>query len=184
MIKQRLINCDFLNVGGFTDNLSNKAKLLYFYFLTNADDKGFVGNGVSIANSLDNCEQNFENVLFTYRYVDALNELVERSLVYEFIDKYKNRVFLIRHWFFHNKQQKFFATNYVSFLSRVELVNNEYVLKTIKERNPLLKEKNITEMNITKHNVNNIETIKNNKESDNWEDDWNRTLKELNELKG
>ena len=46
MIKQRLINCDFLNVGGFLDNISNKAKLLYFMFIVNADDMGFVGNGI------------------------------------------------------------------------------------------------------------------------------------------
>lgn len=177
MIKQRLINCDFLNVGGFTDNLSNKAKLLYFYFLTNADDKGFVGNGVSIANSLDQCEQNFENVLFTYKYIDSLNELVERGYVYEFIDRHKNRVFLIRHWFFHNKPQKFFNTNYVSLMSKVDLIDNEYVLKTNKERNPLLKEKNLTENNVTEHNKK--ESIKENSE---WESEWDKTLNELDNM--
>ena len=42
MERQRLINCDFLNFGGFLDNISNKAKLVYFMFIVNADDKGLI----------------------------------------------------------------------------------------------------------------------------------------------
>lgn len=129
MSRQRLINCDFFATSGFTKNLSNKAKLLYFFFLTNADDKGFVGNGLDIAENLDQTEMDFENVLFQYKYVDALKELVEKRLAYEFSDKVGNKVYLIRHWFMHNKNQKFLTTNYLSYLAKVELVNNEYCLK-------------------------------------------------------
>ena len=150
MSRQRLINCDFFGVSGFTKNLSNKAKLLYFFFLTNADDKGFVGNGLDLAESLDQCEQDFENVLFQYRYVDSLKELVDKRLVYEFSDKVGNKVYLIRHWFLHNKNQKFLTTNYISYLTKVELTNNEYHLKSEKEKP--LKEKENKEIKETKLN--------------------------------
>lgn len=141
MPKQRLINCDFFGVSGFTKNLSNKAKLLYFFFLANADDKGFVGNGLDLAENLDQCEQDFENVLFQYKYVDALKELVDKRLTYEFSDKVGNKTYLIRHWFLHNKQQKFLTTNFISYLAKVELVNNEYYLKEEKEK-PLKEKEN------------------------------------------
>ena len=141
MPRQRLINCDFFGVSGFTKNLSNKAKLLYFFFLANADDKGFVGNGLDLAENLDQCEQDFENVLFQYKYVDALKELVDKRLTYEFSDKVGNKTYLIRHWFLHNKQQKFLTTNFISYLAKVELVNNEYYLKEEKEK-PLKEKEN------------------------------------------
>ena len=141
MPRQRLINCDFFGVSGFTKNLSNKAKLLYFFFLANADDKGFVGNGLDLAENLDQCEQDFENTLLEYKYVDALKELVDKRLTYEFSDKVGNKTYLIRHWFLHNKQQKFLTTNFVSYLAKVELVNNEYYLKEEKEK-PLKEKEN------------------------------------------
>ena len=141
MPKQRLINCDFFGATGFTKNLSKKAKLLYFFFLSNADDKGFVSNGLDIAENLDQCEQDFENVLFQYKYVDALKELVDKRLTYEFSDRVGNKTYLIRHWFLHNKQQKFLTTNFISYLAKVELVNNEYYLKEEKEK-PLKEKEN------------------------------------------
>ena len=156
MPRQRLINCDFFNVSGFTRNLSNKAKLLYFFFLTNADDMGFVGNGLDLAENLDQCEEQFENVLFTYKYVDATQELVEKRLVYMFSDKIGNKTYLIRHWFLHNKRQKFLTTNYVSYLAQVEIVNNEYHLKSeLKEKTN--KEKEIKENKQTKLNNEELE---------------------------
>lgn len=151
MPRQRLINCDFFGVSGFTKNLSNKAKLLYFFFLANADDKGFVGNGLDLAENLDQCEQDFENVLFQYKYVDALKELVDKRLAYEFSDRVGNKVFLIRHWFLHNKNQKFLTTNFVSYLAKVELVNNEYYLKGEKKE-PLKEIKETKENKINEQN--------------------------------
>ena len=172
MPRQRLINCDFFGVSGFTKNLSNKAKLLYFFFLANADDKGFVGNGLDLAENLDQCEQDFENVLFQYKYVDALKELVDKRLAYEFSDRVGNKVFLIRHWFLHNKNQKFLTTNYISYLIKVELVDNEYCLKSEKKEKPL-KEKEIKENKEIKLNELN-ETNDND-----WEKDWEKVLKDL-----
>ena len=168
MPKQRLINCDFFNVSGFKRNLSNKAKLLYFMFLANADDKGFVGNGLDIAENLDQCEENFDNVLFAIKYVDALKELVDKGFIYEFTDKHNNKTYLIRHWFLHNKNQKFLTTNYISYLIKVELVDNEYCLKGEKKEKPL-KEKEIKE---------NKEIKPNETKEDNGEKVWN----EINDL--
>ena len=153
MPKQRLINCDFFNVSGFKRNLSNKAKLLYFMFLANADDKGFVGNGLDIAENLDQCEENFDNVLFTIKYVDALKELVDKGFIYEFTDKHNNKTYLIRHWFLHNKNQKFLTTNYVSYLAKVELIDGEYHLKG--EKKPTKENKEIKETKEIKTNETN-----------------------------
>lgn len=177
MARQRLINCDFFTVSGFTKNLSNKAKLLYFLYLANADDMGFVGNGLDIADSLDQCEEEFENVLFQYKYVDVIKELVDKRLVYAFSDKVGNKTYLIRHWFLHNKWQKFLTTNYISYLAKVELVNNEYYLK--EEKVKPLKEK---EIKLNKEIKPNIEEI--NKEEDkSWEKNWDKLVNDLDNPK-
>lgn len=189
-IKKRLINCDYFNTSGFT-SISNKAKLLYFYFLTNADDKGFVGNGKDLAEMLDNCEELHDNVLFNYKYVDALKELVDKRLVYDFVDKCGNATFLIRHWFMHNKNQGFLTTNFISYLAKVELVNDEYQLKTIKGENQL-KEKEIKENeskqnqksnNLKKFNDNDLNTDNvDSEENKETEKDWDELLKLDSEL--
>lgn len=178
MPRQRLINCDFFTISEFFSNLSNKAKLLYFCYLVNADDKGFVGNAKTLVNTLDQCEENFENVLFQYRYKDAMQELVDKHLVLEFSDKVGNKTYLIKHWFLHNKNQEFLKTNFVSYLAKVELVNNEYQFKNHERKEPL-KEKEIKENKLNQNKPNIIE-IKN-KESNDWEKDWEDTLKYLSE---
>lgn len=182
-IKQRLINCDFLNFGGFLDNISNKAKLLYFMFLVNADDLGFVGNGISIANTLDQCEEKFDNTLFTYKYVDAIEELTSKGFLYVFSDKYNNKTFLIRAWFKHNKQQNFLSTNFVSYQAMVEIRNGEYHLKNIekhKEETPYkVKEIKVKESKVNNEEIENININNKDKEPQDWEKDWEKTLKEL-----
>ena len=184
-IKKRLINCDYFNTSGFT-SLSNKAKLLYFYFLTNADDKGFVGNGKDIAETLDNCEELQDNVLFNYKYIDALQELVDKRLVYAFSDKLGNITYLIRHWFMHNKNQGFLTTNFISYLAKVELVNDEYQLKTIKGEN--LKEKEIKEneikgnKNLKSNNLKKFNDNDLNSEDNNDNEDYDTIWNELDDL--
>lgn len=186
MITKRLVNCDFLNTSSFISCLSNKAKLLYFLFLTNADDKGFVGNAKDLAETLDRCEETFENTLFAYKYVDAIDELVNRRLVYEFSDKCGNRTYLIRHWFYHNKNQQFLSTNYENYLERVELINNEYHLKNHQEEEPY-KEKEIKEnKNKTKSlNIKNVLDKDNNEVLDNTKviskDNWDKILDDIEE---
>lgn len=175
MPRQRLINCDFFGASGFTKNLSNKGKLLYFFFLTNADDKGFVGNGLDISQNLDQCEQEFENVLFQYTYTNALDELVDKRLCYEFNDKCRNRIFLIRHWFLHNKTQKFLTTNYGQYLSKVELIDNVYHLKgekELKENKEIKKEIKLKEENAIKE-----------EDEDSLKQEWDSIVKELDDYK-
>lgn len=167
-MNQRLVNCDFFNKSDFLSSVSNKAKLLYFTFLVNADDKGFVGNGLSLAESMDRCEENFDNVLFQFKYVDALKELVDKRLCFEFVDKVGNKTYLIRHWFFHNKYQKFLTTNFLSYLAKVELIDNKYEMK-----NPYKGKE-------SKINENKLNEIKE-EQDENWEEQWDKTMKELND---
>ena len=187
--KKRLINCDFLNASGFRENLSNKAKLLYFFFLTNCDDKGFVDNASSIASQLDQCEENFENTLFRYRYTDALTELTDKRLVFEFVDKVGNKVYLIRHWFFHNNNQKFLSTNYISFLSKVYLDGGKYYLKThqkVLEKETIKENKikgNERKGNEIDKELENNRDISKEQETDTWEQEWDKIVSELNTYK-
>ena len=63
-------------------------------------------------------------------------ELKEKGLVYEFKDNHCNMIHLIRHWYYHNQLKKGLWTNYLNFLSLVEIKNNEYVFKKpLKEDN-------------------------------------------------
>lgn len=177
MITKRMINCDFLNESSFTSCLSNKAKLLYFFAITNADDFGFVGNLQDIAETLDRCEETFENTLFRYTHKEAIEtELVTRRFLIEFTDKVGNKVYLIKHWYLHNKENQYATTNYIAFSKMVELVNGEYQYKITnggcqcknhEEKKPL-KENKIKENKLTKNksnilsNDNNNEVIPNN----------------------
>lgn len=153
MITKRMINCDFFNTSGFMIGLTNKTKLLYFLFFTNADDYGFVGNGKKLAEDLDHCEETYENVLFQYKFIDALYELEQRRLVFSFVDKCNNKTYLIKHWFYHNKQSQYLSTNYVSLLEQVEIIDNEYQLKNQLEKKPL-KENKLKENQIKSKSLN------------------------------
>ena len=148
MARHRLINCEFINAGSFKVNVSNKAKLLYLYMFTNADDKGFVDTTKDLINALMTNDNNFtrtENTsLLEDTYDSALQELLEKGLIYEFSDNHYNKVHLIRHWFYHNKMIKGLWTNYRNFEERVYIKNNEYL---IGEKKPL-KENNINQDNI------------------------------------
>jgi len=188
---QRLINCDFLNASGFKVNLSNKAKLLYFSFLTNADDRGFVGNAIEIAETLDRCEENFDNVLFHLKYVDAIQELVEKRLVFDFVDKVGNHTYLIRHWFIHNRYKPNLRTNFISYLSRVELENGKYQFKVGDEKPFKEKQSKINQNKVNQNNLNNNSSLmesSNNDDTDtpkaDWEQQWDYFLKDIENIKG
>ena len=132
MARHRLVNCEFLNAGSFKVNISNKAKLLYFMMITNADDRGFVDSTQDLINSLAQNDKEFDPSisldLIGNTYNTALNELLDKGYVYEFVDNHSNKVHLIRHWFFHNKLIKGLWTNYRNFLSQVYLKENEYLI--------------------------------------------------------
>ena len=139
MARFRLINCEFVNASSFKNNISNKAQLLYLKMITSADDYGFVDSTKELINSLTSNEKEFNNTisldLLENSYNSALNDLIDKGLVYEFIDNHKNKVHLIRHWFYHNKYGKGMWTNYKNFMEQVYLEKNEYLLgkKPLKE---------------------------------------------------
>ena len=157
MARHRLINCEFINASSFKINVSNKAKLLYLMMIGSADDRGFVDTTKDLINALTDNEKEFNNTvsleLLENTYNTALDELVEKGYLYEFKDNHSNKVYLIRHWFYHNKLIKGLWTNYRNFLEMVYLDNNEYVRgkKPLKEDN--IKE---TKQNKTKLNENNV----------------------------
>ena len=153
MAKHRLINCDFLNAASFKVNMSNKAKLLYLSMLCVADDRGFVDSTNDLINTLTNNEKEYNDSvsleLLENTYNSALNELLDKGLIYEFQDNHKNKVHLIRHWFYHNRLIKGLWTNYRTFLNMVHLEENEYILGNKKP----LKETNIKENKENQSNV-------------------------------
>ena len=171
MANQRLMNCDFFLKGAFDDVSSNKAKLLYFCFFINADDYGFVGNSAKIIKSLNEQEED-NNALVQYTYEIAANELVDRGFLFKFTDKHQNNIYLIRHFFIHNKyNSRYCTTNYLSFRAKVELVDGCWELK----ENHLRKE---NKENQQTNNVN-----QENKSNDkNWEQEWDKTMQELNNV--
>lgn len=170
MATQRLINCDFFLKGAFDGFSSNKAKLLYFYLFINADDYGFVGNANKVIKDL-NEEENGTNALIDYNYFQAADELVEKGLLFRFLDRHQNQILLIRHFFIHNKYNpRFMTTNYYTLKKQIELVDGcwEMKKKPLKEN----KESNVNKVN----NVNNKEekeesVIVEKVENDNEEDD-------------
>lgn len=139
MARFRLINCDFMNN---MTKVSNKAKLVYLMLFLNADDKGFVGNALSVVESLN---QNTND-----NYIECLEELTEKGLTYKFCSNHSNDTYLIRHWYYHNKYTTHTFTNYKKYLDMVELVDNEYQLK---EEKPF-KEKKINEMKLNENKIN------------------------------
>ena len=189
---QRLINCDFLNASAFKVNLTNDAKLLYFYFLINADDKGFVANAKELCETLDRCKETLENTLFQIKYGDALQELVDKRLLFAFTDKVGNTTYLIRHWFLHNRYRPNLRTNFVWLLTNVELVDGKYQLVERKEKPFKEKQSKINQNKINQNNINNINNnsslIESSNNDDNskpdWEKQWDFFLNDINTYKG
>lgn len=174
MNRHRLIDCDFLNAGSFL-KLTNKAKLLYLLMLTNADDRGFVSNTDTIIEILTNKDLEEGNVslkLLNNDYTSALVELSDKGFVYWFDDKYGNRVYLIRHWYKHNKYKAGLHTYYGKFAQQVELVDYKYYLK----------EKETSKENKDKLNENKLNEIKPNLDNQVDQQKWDSIMQELDEL--
>lgn len=152
MARHRLINCEFINASSFKVNVSNKAKLLYLLMLANADDRGFVDNTEDLINSLTNNDNEYNKSvsleLLANTYNSALGELLDKGYIYEFKDNHKNKVYLIRHWFYHNKLKKGLWTNYRTFLAQVYLEDNEYLMGKKPSKEDKVKEDNLNQDNI------------------------------------
>ena len=157
MPKYRLINCDFLNASSFKCNVSNKAKLLYLMLLTSADDKGYVDTANDLINALTSNEKEFGSPitldLLENTYNSALCELIDKGYIYEFKDNHNNKVYLIRHWFYHNKLIKGLRTNYRNFDSQVHIEENEYVLGKKPLKEDKINQNNINQIKLNQSNV-------------------------------
>lgn len=120
--------------------------------LANADDRGFVDNTEDLINSLTNNDNEYNKSvsleLLENTYNTALNELLDKGYIYEFKDNHKNKVHLIRHWFYHNKLKKGLWTNYRTFLAQVYLEDNEYLMGKKPSKEDKLKEDNLNQDNI------------------------------------
>lgn len=101
-----MINCDFVNASSFKLKISNRAKLLYFFMLSSADDKGFVDNIDELVELLDSNDRKFNSesdmALLPNTFETAINDLLERGYLFKFEDKYQNSIYLIKHWYLHN----------------------------------------------------------------------------------
>ena len=149
MARQRLINCDFL-LNEFS-GMGNKAKLVYYTLIINADDLGFVGIANRLVEDLDKADNNVSLDLLENTYNVALQDLVDKGFLYVFKNNYGNSIYLIRHWFIHNKWIRGLTTNYKRFLKQVELVDGKWVMKTI------IKESNINQNNTKQNKTNNTD---------------------------
>lgn len=137
--------------------------------MINGDDRGFVNNVSDIIDNLtwsDDVSGNVGLTLANNDYISALLELKDKNYIYEFSDKYDNKIYLIRHWFIHNVYRNGLNTNYFKYLSLVELENGEYHLK----------ETHIKESKIKENKVNKV-----NKDTDKTDEEWKEMLEELNE---
>lgn len=127
---KRMINCDFVNASSFKLKTSNRAKLLYFFMLSNADDKGFVDNADELVELLDSNDRKFGNssgaILMPENFQTALDELIDKSLLYKFEDKHNNKIYLIKHWYYHNQMPKDRVrdSSYEKYLEQVK-INDE-----------------------------------------------------------
>lgn len=132
---KRMINSNLVNASSFKMQYSNKAKLLYFYIMLNADDKGFCDNADELVVLLDSNDRIFHNEasldLMEHGYAQALQELVDRHLLLVFENKYKDKVYLVRQWYMHNQipKDRITETTYVKYLEKVAINDeNEYDL--------------------------------------------------------
>ena len=125
---KRMFSTQFVNAGQFKLKITNQGKLLYFYIMSNADDKGFCDNVDEITVVLNSMEQ---SGLLEKSYDIALKELLDKGYLYSFSDKYDNHVYLVRHWFLHNQIPKDRTTdsNYEKYLTKVFMdEDNVYTL--------------------------------------------------------
>ena len=132
-----MFNSNLVNASSFKMKFSNKAKLLYFYIMLNADDKGFCDNADELIILLDSNDREFHKEasldLVEHGYKSAIQELVDKHMLLVFENKYEDKVYLVRQWYLHNQipKDRVTETTYVKYLEKVEINSEgEYVLKS------------------------------------------------------
>ena len=182
---KRMINCDFVNASSFKLKISNKAKLLYFFIITNSDDWGFVDNTDELVELLDSNDRKFHNEasldLVPYNYSTALSELLEKSLLFEFEDKHHNKIYLIKHWYAHNviPKARIRDSAYQKYLEKVEINDEgEYVVNQVissckANDNQVIAQSKVNKSKEKESKVNEYEEINNTPIECDEEDDYN-----------
>lgn len=192
---KRMISCGFVNASSFKIKTSNKAKLLYFYLISNADDKGFVDNVDEIIELLDSNDRKFDNenaaALIESNYSTALKELIDKGMIVSFADNHDNYIYLIRHWYLHNQIPKDRIRNsaYERFLEGLWVNEDGEYVKQVSNKcdtNAYVKEIKLNKSKVNKSNISNKndKSLENSalepKNDNDWEKDWDKTLEELN----
>ncbi len=122
----RLINTRFIKT---LVNLTNRALLLYHQLIVWADSMGAVGETEIIITLLQSKADNEGDMgmgLIKTDYHSALDELIEKGLVYEVQLTSGNKVHIIKHWWLHNKWRKYLKTNYFKAVNEFYIEQGEY----------------------------------------------------------
>ena len=143
----RLINTNFLKS---LTRLTNRALLLYYSFITWADSMGAVGEAEVILTLLQAKADNEGDTgvgLVKTDYRSALDELVEKGLVYEVKLTGGNAVYIIKHWWLHNKWRKYLKSNFYKAINQFYIEAGEYRPKNERKKS---KTKESEEEQVTK----------------------------------
>lgn len=122
----RLINTRFIKT---LVNLTNRALLLYHQLIVWADSMGAVGETEIIITLLQHKADNEGDMgmgLIKTDYHSALDELIEKGLVYEVQLTSGNKVHIIKHWWLHNKWKKYLKSNYFKAINQFYIEAGEY----------------------------------------------------------
>ena len=122
----RLINTRFIKT---LVNLTNRALLLYHQLIVWADSMGAVGETEIIITLLQSKADNEGDMgmgLIKTDYHSALDELIEKGLVYEVQLTSGNKVHIIKHWWLHNKWKKYLKSNYFKAINQFYIEAGEY----------------------------------------------------------
>lgn len=153
---KRLIDTSFLQSAALLE-LDNETRLFYLYMICQADDLGFVDTIAQIGKLLGLNEEE------SYKKVECL---VEKGYAIEF-QRTRDKIYLIKHWFIHNKYRGGLWTRFEKQRGKVKLVYNVYEFKE-----ETLKESNINQNKVNQININNDEPT---------QEEWNGLIKELTE---
>ena len=151
MANHRCYNCSFLLNDEFIE-LSENAKVLYFYLMSSADDDGFISNVKT-------------QIRISGTKAESLEELINAG----FIIKFNNKVYVIVHWRQHNKIQKdrYHPTLYQAEYNKLDTdqTNKYFIMDTtcIQSVSDLDTEYKLSKVNISKDNTSEYNLIKENK---------------------
>ena len=157
----RLINTRFIKT---LVNLTNRALLLYHQLIVWADSMGAIGETEIIITLLQHKADNEGDMgmgLIKTDYHSALDELIEKGLVYEVPLTSGNKVHIIKHWWLHNKWKKYLKSNYFKAINQFYIEAGEYRPKNERKKKNQKEEK---EEQITKTKTKTKTTCSSNEE--------------------